>query len=100
MSGRFPPGKLSEDRLATSQALDIVGHVIVTARAVAVGNTDLDRLDGIKAVDVGDGQFVDTVDHRCMTGGDGIEPAAPARTSGGRAKLTTHGVQHVCNLGV
>src|SRR5690349_9177880 len=83
VSGRTPAGKLSVDGFATAEHFSIVRDKIVTLGVAAVANADFDSLDRIEPVDVGNGEFVDTVDHGGMARGDGIEPAAPARPSGG-----------------
>ena len=54
----------------------------------------------VEAVDVRDREFIDAIDHGGMAGGDGIEPAAAARASGGRAEFAAHAVQHVGDLRV
>jgi hypothetical protein len=52
----------------------------------------------VEAVEIGDGEFVDAVDHARVAGGDGVEPAAAAGAAGGGAELAAHGVEHVGNL--
>src|SRR5436190_23667241 len=54
----------------------------------------------IKAVKVGDCQFVNAIDHPCITSSDGVEPAAAALAPRCRTKLASHAMKHLRQLHV
>ena len=60
-----------------------------------ISDANFDRIDRIEAVEIGDRELVDAVNHRRVTRGDRIEPTATPRASSGRAKFAAHLVQHV-----
>ena len=60
-----------------------------------VGRADFDHRHRVESVEVGDGKFVDAIDHRRVMRGDCVEPSAAARPAGGRAEFAAHPVEHV-----
>src|SRR5262249_18456278 len=54
----------------------------------------------VQAINVGDSQFIDAINHARMTRSNGVEPTAAPRAAGGRAKLTTHCVEHIGDFGI
>jgi cytochrome c biogenesis protein CcmG/thiol:disulfide interchange protein DsbE len=100
MSRAAPALEFGVDGLAPRQHFDVIGHIIVALLSVQIANADFDGLDGIKAVNVGNSQFVNAVDHAGMSRRHGIEPATPPRPASSSAKFAAHGVEHVRNLRV
>jgi hypothetical protein len=100
VGGRFPAGEFGVDGFAFGEDFDVIGNVIESLFAVAIGDANFDRFEGIEAVDVGDRKLIDAVDHGGVAGGDGVEPSAAAGASSGGAEFAAHGVEHVGDFGV
>src|SRR5437899_3881625 len=100
VSRGFPAGEFGIDGMASRKDFHVARHMIVTLTAIAVSDADLDRFEGVQAIDVRNGQFVDTIDHGSVAGGHGVKPSATAWAASGRAELAAHGVKHVGNLGI
>ena len=90
---REPAFKLDVNRHALGEDLRVVRLIIVLRLAVTIRDADFDGLNGVEAVEVRDGEVINAVDHRRVTRGNGIDPTAATRASGGRAELAAHAVQ-------
>src|SRR6185295_19031343 len=80
---------------AASKNFDVVGDVIVTCFAITIADADFERFNGVEAVEIGDREVINAVDHTGVAGCDGVEPTAAAGTACGRAEFAAHGVEHV-----
>ena len=98
VSRRKPAFKLDVNRFARRENFRVVRHVIVLRLAVAIRDADLDVLHRVETVEIGDGEIVNAIDHRGVTCGDGIEPAAAACAAGRRAEFAAHAVEQVGDL--
>ncbi|MEY5013757.1 MAG: hypothetical protein RIS92_115 [Verrucomicrobiota bacterium] len=94
---RFPAWHFDANRFAGSE-FGVVERRDFEGFAVEfVAGADLDAVEGVESVEVGDGKIVDAVDHSSVPDGDGVEPAAASGASGRCAELATHSVEHVAD---
>src|SRR5262245_53398872 len=90
----FPAWHLEIDRLATSPLRGIARGDIENLPVEPVSDTNLDRIDLVKSVEVSDRQLIDSINHGRVVTRDRIEPTAASGPPGGGAELTAHFVKH------
>jgi hypothetical protein len=71
----------------------VSGWECVTFAIDLIGDTDADVFALVKAVNNGDGEVGDAIDHAGVADEDHIEPAAAAGATGGSAELHAAGVE-------
>ena len=70
LSGSFPASDLFVDRFACLELSGVAGRHLEPFALQPIGHTNADRIDRIEAVQIGDRQFVDAIDHRGITRGN------------------------------
>ena len=93
----FPALMLFVDGFALLDVGDGGGRVVDDFAVEAVGGADLDGVEAVEAVEVGDGEFIGAVDHDGVADEDHVEPAAAAGATGGGAEFAAHVVEHVAD---
>src|SRR5690606_31586254 len=85
--GLAPAGHFLVHRLQTDIAVGVAGGFQYGAVSVAVAHTDLDHIQAVEHVQLGQAQATDAVDLNCAAQDYGIEPAATAGATGSRTEL-------------
>src|SRR5690606_2961701 len=77
--GFSPTRQLFKYRLSFHDGVSAIGKNVEELAAIAVSDANLERLDAIKNVQLGDTQPVDAVDHNGALHGCAVKPTAAAR---------------------
>ena len=86
------------DRLAAASCPTSDGNSVSVRAAAAVRRADVDALEAVEHVELGQRQAVEAVDARGVADRDRVEPAAAARAPGDRAVLAAALAQPVAHL--
>ena len=76
-----------------TEGIWIAGHVVHLLALQAVPRAHGDRLERVQHVQFGHGEMRESIDADRIAYHHGIEPPAPARSTGGRAELRAHRTQ-------
>src|SRR5690606_17303345 len=85
--GFSPTRQFFEYGFRFHDGVSAIGKNVEELAAIAVSYADLERLDAIKNVQLGDTQPVDAVDHNGALHGCAVKPTAAARTACYRAEF-------------
>jgi len=66
---------------------EIRGELLVQLAFVLVADADRDLLEAVEDIELRDSEVCETIDARCITNDDGVEPASAAGSSRRRAEL-------------
>src|SRR5215469_16166165 len=98
MSGSVPATHLFIDWLAISQLTRVTRRNIQALLVQPIRNTNANWVDVIKAIQIGNSDLVDPIDHPCITRSHSVEPAAAPFASRGSAKLASEVVKPLRQL--
>jgi hypothetical protein len=98
IDGGEPAGHFFINGFAEGEFFSGKRGVFQSLAVVLVSHADFDGGQTVEAVEVGDGEFVDAIDHGGMAEEDEIKPAATTGASRGGSKLAAHVVEHVTKV--
>src|SRR5688572_11582983 len=98
MGRRLPAGVLRIDRFTVGELTRVGWRHFEQFTVQTIMRADLNRSDGIEAIEVGDGNIVDAVEHPRVPRRDSVKPAAAPSAPGCRAELPAHAVKHIADL--
>src|SRR5690606_9983747 len=91
--GLGPAGHFFQNRLGFGNRVCAVGQHVQELALVAVTHTNLDLLNAVQHIQLGDAQTGNTVDHDRTLHGSSIKPATTTRTTRYGTELLAHGSQ-------